>query len=88
MQELPSEIEIKEALMTLRPHKAPGPDGFNAKIVQDNWDAFGSALTAEVLSFFQTGVIKSSVARSNIILIPKSEDANLVAHAIQTNISL
>lgn len=76
----PTEQEIRAVLNMLGPHKAPGPDGFNAKILQDNWDCFGPMVVREVLGFFSTGVMSRYVARSNLVLVPKSENASKVEH--------
>lgn len=65
-------------VMSLGPDKAPGPDGFNGKMIQENWDLFGPSVIKEVCQFFLTGQMKSVVARSNLILIPKSEETKNV----------
>ncbi|XP_078154682.1 uncharacterized protein LOC144550407 [Carex rostrata] len=75
LNELPTVAEIQRALNTLGPLKSAGPDGFHAKVIQENWEAFGPAITNEVLSFFETGVMPSLVARSNLVLIPKTDEA-------------
>lgn len=71
----PTEAEVFRVLMSLGPDKAPGPDGFNAKVVQLNWAAFKKPIMAEVDEFFITGRMKSYIARSNLVLIPKHESA-------------
>lgn len=70
-----TQVEIQQALRSLGPFKAVGPDGFHAKIIQDNWQAFGPAITNEAQNFFEIGVMRSDVARSNLVLIPKSDEA-------------
>lgn len=75
LDELPLELEIKHALFSLGPYKAVGPDGFHAKLIQDQWDAFGAAFIEEVSNFFLTGYMPSHVARSNLVLVPKTNDA-------------
>lgn len=45
---VPSEQEIRRTVMTLGPDKAPGPDGFNARLLQTHWDLFGSAVVQQV----------------------------------------
>lgn len=74
----PSEQEIKSALFSLGPDKAPGPNGLNAKVLQEQWNSFGPAILAEVRDFFQSSIIHLRVARSNLVLIPKMEDATKV----------
>lgn len=71
----PLESEVYKVLMSLGPDKAPGPDGFNAKVVQLNWAAFKKPIMAEVDEFFSTGHMKSYISRSNLVLIPKNESA-------------
>lgn len=66
--------------MTIEPLKAPGPDGFNAKTIQDNWEEFGPSVTKSVLAFFSTREMPSRIARSNLVLIPKTEEATMVGH--------
>lgn len=75
----PTDHEILMALMALGPNKSPGPDGFNAKTLQDNWVFFGPAVLREVKLFFSSGQMSSQVARSNLILIPKSEEPTEVS---------
>lgn len=78
LEVIPTEGEIQSALMALGPNKAPGPDGFTAKVIQENWDAFGPSILSEVKNFFQTGVMKRQIGRSNLVLIPKTDEANMV----------
>lgn len=72
---LPTDPEIFKIVMSLGPDKSPGPDGINARLVQENWQHFGPAILAEIHSFFSTGQMPSHIARSNIVLIPKSLEA-------------
>lgn len=76
----PTDQEVLKALMQLGPNKSPGPDGFNAKTIQDNWNYFGPAVMNEVLEIFRTGHMSSQVARSNLVLVPKIEKATEVTH--------
>jgi len=55
-------------------------NGFNGKLLPDRWKDFGPAIRAEVTAFFQRGSMSSLVARSNLILIPKTESASQVSH--------
>ncbi|XP_078153121.1 uncharacterized protein LOC144548322 [Carex rostrata] len=77
---IPTEEELFSVLKSLGPHKAPGPDGFNAKMIQDNWEVFGPVVIQEATDFFRNGVMPSSIARSSLVLIPKTQDANRVGH--------
>lgn len=71
----PTDDEIRKAVMALGPHKAPGPDGFHAKLIQDQWKVFGPAVLAEARYFFSTGIMKPEIAKTNLILIPKKDEA-------------
>lgn len=74
----PTAQEIKSALFSLGPDKAAGPDGINAKLIQSNWESFGPAVTREVQHFFQTSRMPPYLSRSNIILVPKKDEASKV----------
>ncbi|XP_078175152.1 uncharacterized protein LOC144568653 [Carex rostrata] len=79
LDSIPTDLEIHKALMQLGPHKAAGPDGFNAFILQQQWDLFGPTIITEVKEFFLTGIMKPEIAKSNLILIPKVKDPCQVA---------
>lgn len=66
----PTELEIKRALMSLGPDKAPGLDGFNARLIQSNWDLFGPPIVKQVQQFFVEKVMPRQIARSNLVLVP------------------
>lgn len=80
IEALPSNLEIQQALFSLGPHKSAGPDGFNAKVIQENWESFGPSICHEVSEFFRSGHMKQSISRSNLILVPKTENSTKVTH--------
>ena len=65
LDSIPSDLEIQRAMFDLGPNKAPGPDGFNAKLFQENWELFGPMIISEVRSFFSTGIMKKGIAKSD-----------------------
>ncbi|XP_056843105.1 uncharacterized protein LOC130495678 [Raphanus sativus] len=69
---IPSAAEIKEALFSIHPDKAPGPDGFSASFFQSNWSTVNPAIIKEIQDFFATGVLPSSIYETHIRLIPKT----------------
>lgn len=71
----PTAHETFKALMTLGANKAFGPEGFSARLIQEKWPSFGPAIMKEVGVFFQTGVMPPHIGRSNLVLIPKVEEA-------------
>lgn len=50
--------------MDLGSHKVPGPDGFNANIIQQNWNVFGPLVFSEVQNFFATGYMLNYIVIS------------------------
>lgn len=75
LEALPTEGEVIKALNTIGPDKAVGPDGFTAAILQEHWEVFREPILGQVSAFFQTATMPSDVSRSNLVLIPKSEQA-------------
>lgn len=67
----PTEAEVVKALLSLGPDKAPGPDGVNARLIQQHWEIFGAAVMGQVNNFFLNNQLPSTIARSNLILVPK-----------------
>lgn len=78
LESIPSDSVIQRTLFVLGPHESAGPDGFNSKVVQDNWNIFGDSILTEVRSFFSTGHMPPSIAKSNLVLVPKVEEPKLV----------
>ncbi|CAA7058695.1 unnamed protein product [Microthlaspi erraticum] len=68
----PSPSEIKAALFSINPDKAPGPDGFSAGFFQSNWLVMGPKITEEVKEIFEAGVIPKSLNHTHVRLIPKT----------------
>ncbi|XP_060968321.1 uncharacterized protein LOC133035897 [Cannabis sativa] len=54
---IPSDEEIKEAVFSLHPLKAPGPDGFSGCFYHKYWDVVGANLCTTVKEFFSSGRI-------------------------------
>ncbi|KAJ8762937.1 hypothetical protein K2173_023066 [Erythroxylum novogranatense] len=46
------DTEIREALFSMAPQKAPGIDGFHAQFFQDQWDVVGSSICSMVRRIF------------------------------------
>lgn len=64
-------VEIKGALFSFGPTRAPGPDGFTAAFYQEYWNIIGPDLVDEVRRFFYTGKITEELNQTNLCLIPK-----------------
>jgi len=65
--------EIKSAVFSIGPHRAPGPDGFSAAFYQHFWNDINPSIIKEVESFFDTGLLDQQHNHTNICLIPKTE---------------
>ncbi|CAA7040441.1 unnamed protein product [Microthlaspi erraticum] len=77
--ELPSTEEIKEALFSIHPDKAPGPDGFSACFFQTHWEVVGESIVEEVGSFFSSGILPTAINNTHVRLIPKTPSPKGVA---------
>lgn len=75
----PSAQEIKEALFSIHPEKAPGPDGFSACFFHKNWTVVGPEMVKEVQLFFQSGIMPRTINETHVRLIPKGTGAKKVA---------
>lgn len=63
--------EIKEALWSMQPYKAPGPDGLHAGFFQMFWLIVGDSMREEVEKAFHTKKIPDYLNKTHIVLIPK-----------------
>lgn len=74
----PSEEEVKEAVWSLSPDSAPGPDGFSGYFLTSCWDIIKGDVVAAVTGFFSGHPIPRAINSSLIVLIPKNEDPNFL----------
>ena len=65
------EEEVKDGLWSLRPFKAPGPDGLHAGFRQQFWGDAGNSVCKEVLDIFEYGKVPEYLNETLITLIPK-----------------
>jgi len=67
-----SEGEIFEALKSMHPNKAPGPDDFMALFFQQFWDVVGPDVCSMVLSVLHGAPMPTPLNHTNVVLIPKT----------------
>lgn len=67
-----TDTEIRDAVFTINPDKAPGPDGMTSLFYQKFWNLIGKDVTRMVRGFFETGEIDKGINQTNICLIPKT----------------
>ena len=75
----PSTLEIKEALFSINPDKAPGPDGFSASFYQSFWDIIGDDVVKDIKAFFSSGDLDQRQNETHVRLIPKISGPRKVA---------
>ena len=63
--------EIKEALWSMQPYKAPGPNGLHAGFFQRFWLLVGDSVREEVENIFLTRKVIEYLNKTHIVLIPK-----------------
>nr|XP_027088506.1 uncharacterized protein LOC113709853 [Coffea arabica] len=63
--------EIKNALFSMQPEKAPGQDGMPPLFFQRFWNILKGDIIPAILSFFNTGHMLKSINHTVISLIPK-----------------
>eukprot|EP00253_Pinus_taeda_P009752 PITA_09752 len=74
--------EVKKALFDMDPDKAPGPNGFSAKFLQDCWPIIQKDLLKMVQKSQNTQKIGGNTNFAFLALIPKEKGANISADFI------
>ena len=69
-----SEEEVRKAVFSLHPNKAPGPDGMTPIFFQQFWNTIKFDLINAVSSFFHSGNLLSAINSTMITLIPKVDN--------------
>lgn len=67
----PSANEIKEALFSIHPDKAPGPDRFSASFYQSFWDILGDDVVSDIQTFFSSNILDPRLNETHVRLFPK-----------------
>ncbi|XP_031106239.1 uncharacterized protein LOC116010884 [Ipomoea triloba] len=72
------ECEVKDALFSMFPNKAPGPDGMNPCFYQQFWDVVGQDVSLFALNCLHTGQFPDGLCDANVVLIPKKGNPKFV----------
>ncbi|KAL0005698.1 hypothetical protein SO802_013259 [Lithocarpus litseifolius] len=72
--------EIKEALWSMKPYKAPGPDGLHAGFFQRFWLIVGDSVRKEVKKVFIDRKIPEYLNNTHIVLIPKIQGLETIGN--------
>lgn len=78
--------ELKEAMWSINPKKATGPNRFTADFFQKNWEIVGNDVQDTVIDFFSIGKLLKALDMTTITLIPiinvPSNHEGLQAHLL------
>lgn len=66
--------EVKDALFSMDPYKAPGPNGFQPIFYKNYWHIVSTDVWELVACAFQLGHIDPFLAKTLIVLIPKIDE--------------
>lgn len=73
-------VEVKEACFCLNPTKSPGADGYTARFFQKHWELIKDDLFSAVRTFFQSGFMILEMNKTNVVLIPKTAEPEVISH--------
>nr|GMC48039.1 retrotransposon protein, putative, unclassified [Ipomoea batatas] len=63
--------EVRDALFSIAPYKAPGPDGFHAGFYKNAWGIVGKDITSTMSDFFNNAMMDEGWNDTLIALILK-----------------
>lgn len=66
-----TDLEIKQAVSSIKGGSGAGPDGSNGKFYQQHWSIVGPTICSEIKEFFRSGIFPQEWNFTNICLIPK-----------------
>lgn len=77
---IPSEFEVWATVRQIGSRKATGPDGLSALFYKQFWLTVKTAAIEMVQNVFRTGFLLKEINHTNISLISKVDNPNLVNH--------
>ena len=72
--------EIKEVLWSMKPYKAPGPNGLHAGFFQKFWLLVGDSVRKEVEKVFIERKFLEYLNNTHIVLIPKVQGSEIIGN--------
>ena len=75
-----TDLEIKQAIFSMFPNKAPGVDGMPPLFFQTYWHIIKNDIVHAVTSFFHSGNILSAINETIISLIPKVDNPVVISN--------
>lgn len=72
--------EIKEAFWSMKPYKAPGPDGLHAGFFQRFWLIVGASVTKKVEKVFIERKVPKYLNNTHIVFIPKIQGSKAIGN--------
>lgn len=70
--------EVKQAIFHMHSEKSPGPDGMSLGFYHKYWQMVGGDVIQMVKHFFVTGRFEEQYTDTNIVLIPKKKNPQLM----------
>ena len=66
-----TELEIREAIWSMHPEKAPGPDGFTIAFYKNHWITIKKDLVRMIKNVFKKHKVGENTKASHLARIPK-----------------
>ncbi|XP_019198269.1 PREDICTED: uncharacterized protein LOC109192130 [Ipomoea nil] len=71
--------EVKVALFSMYPDKAPGPDGMNPGFYQHFWDVVGGDVSSFIVNCLENCCFPDTLNETDVVLIPKKQTPKRVS---------